>query len=152
MSPSSATLQQGQTLQLSARSKPAETATFVWGSSNSAAASVSGTGLVTGLTSGTATVTATAGGRTGSGHEHIYERFAPQTPTGGADPSRGIRQFTVGTGGRELYGLGTTQPNSQVRYNLTAGILKFTLYSGGYSWQYIPTSGSFTDSGTGTCH
>ena len=85
-----------------------------------------------------------------NGHEHIYERFAPQTPTGAADPARGIRQFTVGTGGRDLYGLGTTKPNSQVRYNLTAGIIKLTLYSGGYSWQYIPTSGSFTDSGSGT--
>jgi hypothetical protein len=87
-----------------------------------------------------------------SGHEHIYERFAPQTPTGVADPVRGIRQFIVGTGGRELYGIAAPQPNSQVRYNLAAGILKLTLYSGGYNWQFIPTSGSFTDSGSGTCH
>lgn len=34
-----------------------------------------------------------------SGHDHIYERFLPQTPDGIADPDRGIRQFVVGTGG-----------------------------------------------------
>jgi acid phosphatase type 7 len=32
-------------------------------------------------------------------HEHIYERFAPQTPAGTPDEAHGIRQFTVGTGG-----------------------------------------------------
>src|SRR5215207_1728222 len=31
-------------------------------------------------------------------HDHIYERFAPQTPDGIADPVRGIREFVVGTG------------------------------------------------------
>ena len=36
-----------------------------------------------------------------SGSEHMYERFAPQTPKGAADPANGIRQFTVGTGRRE---------------------------------------------------
>ena len=50
------------------------------------------------------------------GHDHSYERFAPQTPTGVADATRGIRQFVVGTGGRSHYALGTVQPNSQV-YN-----------------------------------
>src|SRR5947207_10690114 len=29
----------------------------------------------------------------------VYERFAPQSPNGTADPQLGIRQFTVGTGG-----------------------------------------------------
>ena len=37
-----------------------------------------------------------------SGHEHLYERYAPQTPQGVADPARGIRQFVVGTGGHSL--------------------------------------------------
>ena len=37
-----------------------------------------------------------------NGHEHLYERFAPQTPQGVPDPRRGIRQFTVGTGGHSL--------------------------------------------------
>ena len=34
-----------------------------------------------------------------NGHEHWYERFAPQTPDGVADPTYGIRQLTCGTGG-----------------------------------------------------
>jgi hypothetical protein len=88
-----------------------------------------------------------------SGHEHNYERFAPQTPTGAADASRGIREFIVGTGGTDFYPSGTAIANSQVRNSGTWGVLKLTLSSNGYSWQFIPVAGqSFTDSGSGTCH
>jgi acid phosphatase type 7 len=31
-------------------------------------------------------------------HDHFYERFAPQDPTGALDTQHGIRQITVGTG------------------------------------------------------
>ena len=86
------------------------------------------------------------------GHDHDYERFAPQTPSAVGDPARGIRQFVVGTGGKSLYSFGTLKANSQVFYNATAGVLKLTLYEGGYDWQFVPVSGSFSDSGTGTCH
>ena len=34
-----------------------------------------------------------------NGHDHDYERFAPQDPDGRLDPAKGIRQFVVGTGG-----------------------------------------------------
>jgi hypothetical protein len=34
-----------------------------------------------------------------NGHDHVYERFAPQTPSGVADPARGIREVVVGSGG-----------------------------------------------------
>jgi hypothetical protein len=51
-----------------------------------------------------------------------------------------------------LYQLGTLKANSEVFYRATHGILKLTLFAGGYSWQCIPTSGSFSDKGTGTCH
>jgi hypothetical protein len=88
-----------------------------------------------------------------SGHEHNYERFAPQTPTGAADPTRGIREFIVGTGGTDFYPSGTAIANSQVRNTGTWGVLKLTLSANGYSWQFIPVAGqSFTDSGSGTCH
>lgn len=86
------------------------------------------------------------------GHDHDYERFGPQTPTGTANATTGIRQFVVGTGGKSLYSQGTLQPNSQVYYNNTSGVLKLTLSEGGYAWQYIPTAGTFTDSGSGVCH
>ena len=87
------------------------------------------------------------------GHDHEYERFAPQTPNAGADPVRGIREFVVGTGGAGLYSFATPLPNSEVRDNTSHGVLKLSLSDGSYTWQYIPVAGnSFTDSGSGTCH
>jgi hypothetical protein len=50
-----------------------------------------------------------------NGHDHDYERFAPQAPNGVADPARGIREFVVGTGGKSLRGFGSVDPNSEVR-------------------------------------
>ena len=88
-----------------------------------------------------------------NGHEHIYERFAPQTPAAVADPAHGIRQFTVGTGGRSFYSIGTIKANSEVRQNHTNGVLKLTLRPGAYDWQFVPVAGkTFTDTGTGSCH
>lgn len=88
-----------------------------------------------------------------SGHDHHYERFAPQTATGVADPVRGIRMFIAGMGGSGLYDLGTPVPNSEVRNNTTYGVIKFTLSAGSYVWDFVPVAGStFTDSGSGTCH
>jgi acid phosphatase type 7 len=88
-----------------------------------------------------------------SGHEHLYERFAPQTPAGAADPARGIRQFTVGTGGRGLYSFGPIKPNSEVRNNSAFGVLRLTLGAASYGWQFVPVAGSsFGDAGTAACH
>ena len=88
-----------------------------------------------------------------SGHDHIYERFAPQTATGQLDASKGIREFIVGTGGAGLYSIGTIKPNSEVRNNQTKGVLKLTLYADHYDFQFVHVSGaSFTDSGSGSCH
>ena len=88
-----------------------------------------------------------------AGHAHVYERFAPQTPWGNADPSFGIRQFTVGTGGNGLYGFRGVKPNSQVRNANTLGVLKLSLRSGGYDWRFLPQAGkTFTDTGTSACH
>ena len=88
-----------------------------------------------------------------NGHEHIYERFGPQTPNAVADPIRGIREFVVGTGGASHYSFGTTKANSEVRNNTANGVLKLTLSAGSYAWAFVPAGGaSFTDSGSGTCH
>jgi hypothetical protein len=88
-----------------------------------------------------------------SGHNHHYERFAPQRTDGTAD-SRGIRQFVVGTGGNPLiYDFRSpAMPNSQVRWG-GHGVLKLTLFSDRYSFEFISIEGSaFTDSGSGVCH
>ena len=86
-------------------------------------------------------------------HDHDYERFAPQSPSGTLDNARGIREFVVGTGGRSLRPFGTIQPNSQVRNAATYGVLKLILNSNSYDWEFIPVAGqTFTDSSTTSCH
>ncbi|HEX2089782.1 MAG TPA: DNRLRE domain-containing protein [Actinomycetota bacterium] len=86
------------------------------------------------------------------GHDHLYERFALQNTTGGADPN-GIRQFTVGTGGKSLYPFGTIRANSEARNNTTYGVLMLKLQPSSYSWRFIPEAGkTYTDSGSTTCH
>ena len=88
-----------------------------------------------------------------AGHDHDYERFAPLDPSGNVDNPRGIRNFVVGTGGRNHYGLNQPQTGSQVRDSKTFGALRLTLSTGHYSWKFMPIAGStFTDSGSGTCH
>jgi hypothetical protein len=88
-----------------------------------------------------------------SAHDHLYERFAPQDPEGRLRRKRGIRQFTVGTGGAELYPFTTVLPNSEVRNNDTHGVLALGLGDGGYAWAFIPVEGgTFRDSGADACH
>jgi hypothetical protein len=88
-----------------------------------------------------------------SGHDHDYERFAPQTSAGTADPANGIRQFVVGTGGKNHYGLTALRPNTEVQNVDTYGVLKLTLHPTSYDWQFVPEQGrTFTDSGTQQCH
>ncbi len=88
-----------------------------------------------------------------AGDEHVYERFAPQTPTGVRDERQGIRQFTVGTGGRAHYGFGPPLRTSQVRDRSTYGVLQLTLRPGAYDWRFVPEAGGrFTDRGSSSCH
>jgi hypothetical protein len=86
-----------------------------------------------------------------NGHDHDYERFAPQTPRGRLDPTTGIRQLVVGTGGARLYRFQRIRPNSRVRLT-THGVLKLTLHAGSYSWQFLRTDGSIGDAGRTDCH
>jgi acid phosphatase type 7 len=89
-----------------------------------------------------------------NGHSHIYERWAPQTPSGAVDHAGGIREFIVGTGGRNLHPLSSTPPaNVEVRSNTAFGVLQLTLHPTSYDWKFIPEAGkTFTDSGSQTCH
>lgn len=87
-----------------------------------------------------------------TGHDHSYERFAPQTAAGAAS-ALGIRQFVVGTGGANLRPFESVQPNSEARNASTHGVLKLTLAPGDYSWEFVPAAGgSFRDSGSDACH
>ena len=85
-----------------------------------------------------------------SGHDHTYERFAPQDAGGFADDAHGIRQFVVGTGGASLYPFSMIRPNSEARLS-ALGVLKLTLRTGGYDWEFVTVSGP-GDFGSGACH
>jgi hypothetical protein len=86
-------------------------------------------------------------------HDHTYERFAPQTPSGQRDDVRGMREFVVGSGGRSHYGFNSPIPNSEVRNGDTFGVLKLTLHADNYDWQFVPEAGkTFTDLGSQACN
>ena len=86
-----------------------------------------------------------------NGHDHDYERFAPQDPKGKADP-KGIREFVVGTGGGGLYEFRRISSNSEVRGNRSYGVLVLTLGATDYSWEFVSGAGeSFRDVGTARC-
>jgi len=88
-----------------------------------------------------------------AGHEHNYERFAMQDVDANLDPVRGIREFVVGTGGRNFTQFTHVAANSEVRNDRTFGVLKMVLHSNSYDWQFLPVAGStFTDSGSTNCH
>ena len=108
-----------------------------------------------------------------AGHEHNYERFAPQTPDGEPDPAFGIRQFVVGTGGGATVSLvgrllqyvfgsghrpnltrfGDALPTSEARSARAAGVLALRLLPSGYEWQFVGIPGvGFEDAGADACH
>ena len=88
-----------------------------------------------------------------NGHEHNYERFAPQDPEGRPDAARGIREIVVGVGGKDFDALVKPQPNSEVRNDSAFGVLKLTLHPKSYDWEFVPVSGAtFRDAGSGVCH
>jgi hypothetical protein len=87
-----------------------------------------------------------------NGHDHVYERFAPQDPDGRPDQARGIRQFTAGTGGAHLYSFVGVAANSESQASVY-GVLMLTLLSGSYQWQFVPAgTAPFRDAGTAACH
>jgi hypothetical protein len=89
-----------------------------------------------------------------NGHDHDYERFAAQDPEGHLDAKHGIREFVVGSGGKNSHRkMGAAKPNSEARNDDAFGVLKLTLHSKGYDWEFVPEAGkTFKDSGSDSCH
>ena len=87
-----------------------------------------------------------------NGHDHDYERFAPQDPNANADAARGIREFVVGTGGAELRDFGTQQANSELEVSGYYGVIRLILHPGWYEWAFRTTAGSDLDAGSADCH
>lgn len=97
-----------------------------------------------------------------TGHNHVYERSGPiaydaTTQTYVKDDSgNGIRTFTVGTGGASH---DSFKDDAEIDTELSEariadmyGVLKLTLQDAGYSWEFIPVTGTSDESGTGVCH
>lgn len=93
-----------------------------------------------------------------SGHDHDYERFAPQDADGRPDPARGLRQFVVGTGGAYPTPFLWPRPNSEVRDASRYGVLRLRLLDGGYEWEFIESARVTelgvppVDKGSAACH
>jgi acid phosphatase type 7 len=86
-----------------------------------------------------------------AGHDHFYERFAPQDQNGRLDPARGVRLFVVGSGGARLSQAVRIRTNSDIRAS-AFGVLKLTLRTGAYDWEFVSVSQTARDTGTATCH
>ncbi|WP_338845761.1 metallophosphoesterase [Massilia sp. W12] len=86
-----------------------------------------------------------------AGHDHDYERFAPQDANGNARPD-GIAQFVVGTGGTRLSSFLLQRPHSQAAFNDAHGVLQLVLRENGYDWQFLTTDGALRDIGSRACH
>ena len=87
-----------------------------------------------------------------NGHDHTYERFAPQDPDGRPDTAHGIREFVVGTGGSPLYDFPSAHANSEIR-GVAWGVIALTLLQDSYQWEFVPVDGqTFRDGGTAACH
>ena len=87
-----------------------------------------------------------------SGHDHEYERFAPQDGLGNPDAARGVRQFVVGTGGGELRQIVARARNSEFVRTSTYGVIRLELYADRYAWSFIASDGTTLDSGESSCH
>jgi hypothetical protein len=84
-------------------------------------------------------------------HDHLYERFAPMDPNQRPDPHRGIRQFTVGTGGAPLYSRGRAAATSELVIQ-SFGVLRLKLDPAAYEWEFLDAAGNAVDRGLTMCH
>ncbi len=83
---------------------------------------------------------------------HNYQRFAPLAPDGNPDPEGGIRLFIVGTGGAPLDPLSTRErPTVEASSGDVHGVLKLALGDGTYDWEFVSTTGTYSDAGSGAC-
>ncbi|MES2758337.1 MAG: metallophosphoesterase [Pseudomonadota bacterium] len=89
-----------------------------------------------------------------AGHDHTYERFAPQDAQGRRDDAGGIRQFVVGTGGAFATPIKWPLPNSETADANRYGVLKLVLAADGYAWEFLDaaTGGPQLDRGAARCH
>ncbi len=86
-----------------------------------------------------------------TGHDHNYQRFGQLDATGRPD-HRGVRQFVVGTGGRNLYrALGRGDARPEFLRDDRFGVLRIELYPDRYAWAFVTTRSEVLDRGTTPC-
>jgi len=96
------------------------------------------------------------------GHSHFYERYQKFKPVldGSGNPTppvtdttRGIRQFIVGTGGKNIYGYAVQQPLVLKSITTKFGSMKLSLKDTGYDWNYYAIDSTTPmDSGSDNCY
>lgn len=87
-----------------------------------------------------------------NGHDHHYEWFEPQDASG-TPSADGIRQFVVGTGGKNHYVATRAAANSAVSETNTYGVLELTLHADRYEWRFVAEAGAtFRDAGSADCN
>lgn len=86
-----------------------------------------------------------------AGHDHIYERHAPQDASQQSDPARGIRLFIAGTGGATPYQRARSAMRSEVFLSLH-GLLRLKLEPALYEWEFVDVNGNVRDRGLNICH
>ena len=89
-----------------------------------------------------------------SGHDHNYQRFAPQTPAGVLDWTNGIREFVAGMGGISHYSFTTPIGNTEAYNTTTYGVLRLTLHAASYDFEFVPEAGkTYSDKAAAVpCH
>src|SRR5207249_3673999 len=156
VSPASATVQVGLTVQLTATPKDASGKSLsgravTWSSSNTAVASVDGNGLVTGGTSGSATITATSEGQSGTSSitvSGVAVSSVTVTPASANLPVGQTVQLTAtpkDANGNPLTGRMVTWSSSN---NSVASVTSSGLVSGGAAGSATITATSEGQSGT----
>jgi hypothetical protein len=83
-------------------------------------------------------------------HDHVYERFAPQDAAG-MPKATGVREFVVGTGGKDLGQFDFSRRNSQKRLR-AFGVLRLSLDAASYRWSFVRAGdGAALDRGSTRC-
>lgn len=95
-----------------------------------------------------------------AGHDHNYERFKQMgysvNRVIAPEPTTGMRMWVIGNGGKNLISTPANpihDADREVFNNTGLGVLKLTLGTSSYSWQYVNAAGiGFPDVGTTPLH
>jgi acid phosphatase type 7 len=87
-----------------------------------------------------------------TGHDHIYERFAPMGPSGRLRGRRGITEFTVGTGGYVPFSIASPRSANSRFASASFGVLFMRLAQKTFHWSFVDVGGATLDEGDQACH